>query len=299
MVKKTKSYLFQGFILGFLYLLAGQILVTPAYADNTDPTYNPLKPVYIQAAQSGDADALYQLGLIYAAEGSPLSDQVSTRFFHHAAEAGHVEAGMALAKTRTISESANLESLQADTRRSKNLIRQTTVQRPDTDDVVANSIIKVPTQSTMLAESPALPTAINSTSDNLTTSSPIIASEIPSPGVQPVELIAGLASSTEAARSEAGAMGQIAAEGAGRSRATLMSIAWPVFMSIFGFCALVLIYRLIQGVGKIPAAVRGKIPEDFNLEAYLLWNPDVERSGINPYIHYAQYGHSEGRLYKF
>lgn len=41
------------------------------------------------------------------------------------------------------------------------------------------------------------------------------------------------------------------------------------------------------------------IPNDFNLDNYLLFNPDVAQSGMDPYVHYIVYGQSEGRRYSY
>lgn len=39
------------------------------------------------------------------------------------------------------------------------------------------------------------------------------------------------------------------------------------------------------------------LPEDFDPFTYLLLNPDVEVAGIDPSIHYSEFGISEGRIY--
>lgn len=42
----------------------------------------------------------------------------------------------------------------------------------------------------------------------------------------------------------------------------------------------------------------GQIPNDFDVLAYLVHNPDVLRARVNPFEHFLQYGKAEGRTYK-
>lgn len=41
-----------------------------------------------------------------------------------------------------------------------------------------------------------------------------------------------------------------------------------------------------------------QIPADFDAEAYLELHPDVKQSGIDPALHYIEFGQFEGRAYQ-
>jgi hypothetical protein len=41
-----------------------------------------------------------------------------------------------------------------------------------------------------------------------------------------------------------------------------------------------------------------QLPKDFDQANYLSMNPDVAAAGVDPVLHYLQYGHAEGRSYK-
>ena len=54
-------------------------------------------------------------------------------------------------------------------------------------------------------------------------------------------------------------------------------------------------YAVLENVGINPAALRTPLPDDFDDEAYLDANPDVRAAGVDPRLHFVQYGIHEKR----
>ena len=230
------------------------------------------KSFLIEAARSGDASALYELGLFYR-DGINSSQNltVAKRYFHYASLKGHVEAKFALTELTPPPVKNTL-------RPAKNPNPELAKEKNEINNK-NNQITATHTAFTM-AHNLELKKACHLTAI-VSPARPIIDKIIP---VQ-------VASVKEIPLAEPKASHNTTPTGMAFMGIPRLNLGW--------------VYLAIPIIGLLIFTILGRrqsqkaLPPDFDPSVYLALNPDLNVSTIDPVKHYLRYGISEGRRYKF
>lgn len=234
-------------------------------------------------AKTGDAESLFRLGLShYYGQNASNDLVVAERFFFFAARNGNSDAKIYLEKLRAAKPTLdNTPKLSADVQ------PLTAHKRNATPEKIQNDFKKE--EPSRVAERISPPKAVKI--EKYAEVNPAVLSVVPVNSEVKRE-----------AKNRDGLMLNPAP-----IKTSIQFNAAPVIIddeastrfSLWRFVFYILIAIAIMAAIIVLRDLFNQLPPDFNDEEYLALNPDVERSGMDARLHYAQHGKIEGRQYKY
>ena len=261
------------------FLLLSMVWHVHAAAQVPQESFNyTQKTEIISLAKSGDADALFKLGIAHLyGVSAEQNDAVAQRFFFYAAQKGHAEASQYLIPTPEIVQTPSLASRTAPAE-TENFTQK---NRADASKpkIAENKAKKVKAKEEIKEENDA---AVDQISENV--SSP---ASTPSKDIK-----LSLAETPKQTKVATATTSPNITLTAPKKRPAI----WIYF--ILAFTALLLMGFIAFKALRL-INMRKALPADFDKAAYLDLNPDVRAAGANPVRHFLNHGQHEHRPFKY
>ena len=294
-------------------LLASLFCQTGAFAQTADTQFTYVqKSQTISLAKTGSADAYFQLGLSHLhGLNSVQNEKIAERFFHYAAQKGHVGAQqqLSLLNIKTINgTSAPSQTFIAErTKNTADLNRGTRNAAPTNSYRNTHETFADNAQSTLKLKQPAIAEqavpneqkVLGALVDNkAATTKTLIDDPLVLPnGKETIKLAANTSQQSLTA--------SVARPQSLTAPKTLPHVTPKrhILLTVLKYLITIAAIVVITFIAYTLAAQRFNwktiFPADFSKKAYLEFNPDVAASGVNVVLHYIMYGRHEARTYKY